>query len=63
MQDERSEFVSDLLDVSDLRSGIDSLGDHEVMASLARLIRETRSGQSEYSGFQNYLPVPRDGDE
>ena len=69
MHEDNGEFVSELFDVADLeKRDIDRLSDRALMGSLQRLIDETRSGLSEFSGFQNYLqpaastPI-RDGDE
>jgi hypothetical protein len=57
MREEDGEFVSDLIDVSDVgAAGVDLLSEAVLIKSLRRLIRETRVGLSEFSGFQNYLP-------
>jgi hypothetical protein len=60
MHEEDNGLVSDLIQVADLGSShVDMIDDEALSRSLRRLIAETRSGASEFSGFQNYLPGVR----
>ncbi|MEU8238106.1 hypothetical protein AB0C07_07675 [Actinoplanes missouriensis] len=60
MQEEDSGLVSDLIEAGDFGAlHIDLIGDEALSKSLRRLIAETRSGFSEFSGFQNYLAPAR----
>lgn len=60
MQEEDSGIVSDLIEATDFGTPhIDMIGDEALSRSLRRLIEETRSGVSEFSGFQNHVaPAP-----
>ncbi|GAA1635573.1 hypothetical protein [Actinoplanes couchii] len=53
---DEGELISDLIDVSGSDGVIDLVDRTALQDSLRRLIAETRSGNSEYSGFQNFIP-------
>jgi hypothetical protein len=56
MREEDSGLVSDLIEAADFgTSQDDMIGDEALSRSLRRLIAETRSGFSEFSGFQNHV--------
>ncbi|MEU4561834.1 hypothetical protein AB0F72_25910 [Actinoplanes sp. NPDC023936] len=60
MQEEDSGLVSDLIEAADFGAPhVDMIGDEALSKSLRRLIAETRSGFSEFSGFQNHIAPPR----
>ena len=66
MQEEDSGLVSDLIEATDFGTpNVDMIDDEALSRSLRRLIAETRSGSSEFSGFQNHvanMPASRGDD-